>query len=553
MRMFQLALLLVVVLLGLIAVGGVLRDPRQKDTPSSHELIQKPDANAPPASGTDRRPPGKPSKKLKGTFTISKETTYATGPLDTDGCVDYAAALHERRSMGVSPENNADALIWRALGPDPIGLAPVPSRYFELLGIPPPAERERFVTLTDYLKAHNATPDEEADVAAFLNRAVPRPWGAHEQPRVASWLKANEQPLALVVRATRQNQDYSPLVPAKTGKRLSELWAARAPTTLPYRELVGALVVRAMLAADQRDPDAAWKDLLACHRLARMIARGGTVAAATAGLNIEQGVCLATVVFLDHTKPDSQRIERYLRDLNALPPRQDLAELVDIAERFKSLDVIMQLAREGSDFLKPDDPKEANLLPQGLLDGIDCDPAFEKINRWFNRLVAAMKEKNRGDRDQKLAQVEEELLALRTRVSAGQGVKPPAGMPIPKAAASVLGDLMGPIVVPKLRDLNVVSERTAQTYDNTITAFALAWYQRETGRYPDRLDALAPKYLKEVPPDLFSDGALIYRPSPNGYLLYSVGANGRDDGGHGFDDQPPGDDLVVRMPLPQPR
>jgi hypothetical protein len=36
-----------------------------------------------------------------------------------------------------------------------------------------------------------------------------------------------------------------------------------------------------------------------------------------------------------------------------------------------------------------------------------------------------------------------------------------------------------------------------------------------------------------------------------GYLLYSVGVNGKDDGGRQFDDDPPGDDLSVRMPLPE--
>ena len=43
----------------------------------------------------------------------------------------------------------------------------------------------------------------------------------------------------------------------------------------------------------------------------------------------------------------------------------------------------------------------------------------------------------------------------------------------------------------------------------------------------------------------------IYRPSDNGYLLYSVGVNGKDDGGRTYDDNPPGDDPAVRMPLPE--
>ena len=50
--------------------------------------------------------------------------------------------------------------------------------------------------------------------------------------------------------------------------------------------------------------------------------------------------------------------------------------------------------------------------------------------------------------------------------------------------------------------------------------------------------------------DLFAGRPLVYRPSGAGYLLYSVGVNGKDEGGRWTDDDPPGDDLRVRMPLP---
>ena len=50
---------------------------------------------------------------------------------------------------------------------------------------------------------------------------------------------------------------------------------------------------------------------------------------------------------------------------------------------------------------------------------------------------------------------------------------------------------------------------------------------------------------------LFAGKPLIYRPSETGYLLYSVGVNGKDDEGRWYDDDPPGDDPSVRMPLPE--
>ena len=44
--------------------------------------------------------------------TISKETTYITEPLRADGYPDYVAALNQRFSQGVTPENNAAVLFW---------------------------------------------------------------------------------------------------------------------------------------------------------------------------------------------------------------------------------------------------------------------------------------------------------------------------------------------------------------------------------------------------------------------------------------------------------
>jgi hypothetical protein len=84
-------------------------------------------------------------------------------------------------------------------------------------------------------------------------------------------------------------------------------------------------------------------------------------------------------------------------------------------------------------------------------------------------------------------------------------------------------------------------------------AFALAAYRADHGKYPASLDELAPKYLPKVPRDLFSGGPLVYLPEGDGYLLYSFGVNGSDEDGRGRDDDPRGDDLAVRMPVPAPK
>ena len=63
-------------------------------------------------------------------------------------------------------------------------------------------------------------------------------------------------------------------------------------------------------------------------------------------------------------------------------------------------------------------------------------------------------------------------------------------------------------------------------------ALALSAYHTEKGAYPPTLDALVPDYLSAVVIDPFSEAPLCYRlDDRDGYVLYSVGEDGQDDGG----------------------
>jgi hypothetical protein len=76
------------------------------------------------------------------------------------------------------------------------------------------------------------------------------------------------------------------------------------------------------------------------------------------------------------------------------------------------------------------------------------------------------------------------------------------------------------------------------------TAVALVVYRQKTGRYPDRLDALPAL----PPPDLFTGKPFVYRRKGDGFLLYSVGTNFKDDGGRAKRTRPGGPndtDIVV--------
>jgi len=64
-----------------------------------------------------------------------------------------------------------------------------------------------------------------------------------------------------------------------------------------------------------------------------------------------------------------------------------------------------------------------------------------------------------------------------------------------------------------------------------VCELALAQYIGEHGGPPENLAGLVTQYLPKVPEDPFSGRPLVYRTEPTGYVLYSVGQNGHDDGG----------------------
>jgi hypothetical protein len=64
-----------------------------------------------------------------------------------------------------------------------------------------------------------------------------------------------------------------------------------------------------------------------------------------------------------------------------------------------------------------------------------------------------------------------------------------------------------------------------------LTAIATERYRLANGKLPDKLDELVLAYLSAVPTDPFTGQPLRYKKLAKGYVVYSVGEDGKDDGG----------------------
>jgi hypothetical protein len=508
--------------------------------------------NASQSVGTQEFDGQKPKEKHKPRFTIANDSTYVIGPLDADGYPDYAAAMNERLSKGVTAENNANVLLWQALGPRIDGNKRT-AEFFKKLGMAmPPENGDYFIALQQYLNEHAKleTGEPTDKVLAEVDHSTERAWTAKQFPHFAGWLKANEKPLALLGEATRRNRFFSP-------------WQYSAPKAGPpglrdhffyaYRAIAHALTARAMLALGEERYDDAWRDLLASHRLGRLVGHAGNWNGWLIGIAIESIMHKAEFAYLDQAKPSAARLRECQRDLQGMQSRAKLADMFDLGQRIVFLDTVAQSERHGlghlldffgTELLKAPDP----LANQHL---IDWDTAFRNANYWHNRLAASMRINDRAARGKLLDQIQEELRPLERFRKEGLDKALLGPGRTSGARAKLLVDFVFSFFVATSRKLMDAADRTEQNHRNLTIAMALAGYHREHGGYPKALESLVPDYLPKIPQDLFGTSPLTYRPSANGYLLYSVGVNGKDDGGRTYGDEPyGGDDLVVRMPLP---
>jgi hypothetical protein len=195
------------------------------------------------------------------------------------------------------------------------------------------------------------------------------------------------------------------------------------------------------------------------------------------------------------------------------------------------------------------------------LGSINWAPTLRKANKTYDRLSAAMRNRDRPTRARELEKIDHELdqefNAIRERNASvvGKLIQLAEILEKPEDTGKKVGKSIGDVAIgmmmPAAEKVQNAFDRCVQMQQNVQIAFALAAYRADSDHYPAKLDELGPKYLAAVPGDLFSGKPLIYRPNAAGYLLYSVGPNGVDDGGRLYDDETPGDDIGVRMPLPE--
>jgi hypothetical protein len=134
------------------------------------------------------------------------------------------------------------------------------------------------------------------------------------------------------------------------------------------------------------------------------------------------------------------------------------------------------------------------------------------VLREFDRHAAAVR----------TASASNSVLVALALLDSGKAPAPSRWWPIARVA-------VGSEILPDLFKLTVVVETQARL---ATTALAVRRYQLAHRRPPPTLDDLVPQFLPRVIPDPIDGKPLRYSLQPNGgFLLYSIGPDGVDDGG----------------------
>jgi hypothetical protein len=474
-------------------------------------------------------------------FTVSEETTRLLGPLTGDGRVDFVTALNEIRRQGVTPENNAAVPFWRAVGPARIDVEQR-GEFFRVLGIEPlPDEGEYLQSIEEFVLAGGLGEEPHTDMLEGLAEALEaefemartRPWTAEEFPRLAQWLDAQARPLELVLAASRRERYFAPMI--VVGRR--NLWNVSLGRIAGLKLASRALLARAGLRLGRGLIAEAAEDIAAYRRLARLCGAAPTLVETFVATDVEDTALEFEVALARSGRPSAVELREYTKTLRDLPPLPHWAETIDGFGRFAFIDYMLSLAVGDAGSPSPRDGVEGptrrtasllETLKRGFVSAAyDWDRVLRHGNAWFDRAVEAFRRSSPlerreaidnivGDLSRQAANDELPLRAALTLLSPEWRSEAFARRWLERSGVAVAGEFCRRLEQLELRRSLV------------DVVFALEAHHAAHGAYPERLDALRPEYLDAVPQDLFTGGELRYRRRGGGYVLYSLGWDGKD-------------------------
>ena len=515
-----------------------------------------------------------PTQGKQTVLEIGYDTTRLTEPLDEEGFIDYVLASNQLFANGVTKANNFEVEIRQLLPADEIPVD-ISDAYFELLGIKPP--KGPFGSRFHEWMRQNTNKNAD-QVSESFSIVLDGPWQRKDFPDIAKWLNQEQRLLDRIVSASRRSRNYTPYVapaPNDINQPEPHMSAVLLPSIQGHRDLARSLRIRAHYRLGRNDVDGAWQDVLAIMRIGRLADQGITVIESLVGAAIESIAFETARLVLKRDDLTDKQVDSMLGDLKVMPPFRPVATKIDRGERFMALDVIQSLARaknlrQAIDLIQQlghdEQPNPNHGVTLVLLqnakgkpkkvkqpEAFDWNECAKLVNHWIDRTVECSKE--HGFKKRKLL-FDSLLKDLSQIESNAKKHAAELAVAIPKKPADELGKMVGEtlvaMLVPALPPACIPELVAAEQLDVLRVAFAVESFNRRYGYYPLETSDLVSDFADSIPADRFSEQPLQYHRSRNGFVLYSVGRNfkndlGRDQNDRGSRKQVSWDDIVIRI------
>ncbi len=447
----------------------------------------------------------------KPPFTVAKDTTAITSPLNADGTVDYVAAINERVGSGVTPDQNGWVLWVQVSGKEDLPQKTRDTMYQMAAGTTIPETGPFLQSAAVWLSTEKQmAPNAAAALADKIDDLRLHLWAAKDAPEIADYLAAQQKPLDLAVQAAMRPKWWMPFISVDGRSTFGVI----LPGLSSMRQAANDLCARATLRAAAGDFNGFLADTTAVKRLARHVACQATITALFAFV-IDQAAdhAIAAAAVSGNLSASQVGQLRALIDADGL--LDDLPKTLDIEERWGALDIAALLATgqlfhlpAGHQFVTP----FAGIDPAR----VDWDALLRRINADIDEDLRILK----------IPDLDQQAAAWNARDKQFKDALP---SPPPHDAAPKPGEsrdaytaritaLFEGNVLPAFTRVGALRQRERLTNDLTRTLLAAAAFKARTTHWPDQLEDLVPTDLPTLPRD-FHNHPPAYTLTKNGPSL----------------------------------
>ncbi len=463
---------------------------------------------------------------------------------DDEGWVNYYEVYVATMTEGLTAENNGARQLVMAFGPDGWmgGWVDEDTQAAWLEALELTEENfsgDYFVEFDDYWEEHaqdvldeKGDPLDAWDVQTDLSRG---PWVDEDWPVAAAWVAENEAALDLIVEAAEAERFYLAWSGAEDDDEKSML-SMHVPRLSRVRSAAIALAIRAMHSLGEGDLVEAQRDIEAIHQLAAHTHNSAGIWLWHAVAIIAERIATqCDVALINSGLMDEDQLQQVLEANLASAPTDDL-----ISPMLWNLREDTDILRAFAFTLRDDSPAVYAGIDWDVIRGmfeevqgrqfaaVSGDTCLEIVTQWelLTEEIDAKREAMEMSPD--------EIMALAWQLDAGE-IEADDVTETAEALDAQLSEMIFNMLITGFwRNMGPAIElhyETSVRRTLTATAAGCELYRLREGAYPASLDALSEAGIMDVPVDPFTGEPLQYLVDGARCVIYSVGANGEDDGG----------------------